>query len=305
MGGNSRKRSAARRNAAAKAAAAPQASQAQLVDEAMDTPTHEQAQKVRYQKVGHTDEMGIAHGFGYRREPWFETLAKTKDNAVTQDELVALRFYRAAFDRCERSPTKSCLNVGVGGGLRDAASGILMATPAIMEAKRKVRLCEEVLGIFASTVRAVGLQDRSFSDIAIERFGGRDQHWIDVKDPAQPSYIKIVPKSGRHRDAIRKEFYAGLRLLTKRVRILVSTPGIEEVWVEPGNPLAFIRRGAAAPNGLYRLWGDSERVDDLMSRLRDSHGDDLHFPTPQDARAALDDADGGRLSRLSEQELAR
>lgn len=57
-------------------------------------------------------------------------------------------------------------------------------------------------------------------------------------------------------------------------------------------------------DGLYRPWGDSDRVDDLMSRLRDQHGDDLDFPTPQAAREALDEADGGRLSRLSDQELA-
>ncbi|MBB4857183.1 hypothetical protein HNO88_000490 [Novosphingobium chloroacetimidivorans] len=291
------------------------------IDELVEGPTPEQSDRVNYQKTTHTDEMGAKVGFGYRREPWFETLNRASANAITRDELLALRFYRAAFDRCERSPTKSCLNVGVGGGLRDPGSSIVSSTPAIVEARRKVRLCESVLGSWLVTVRAVALQDRSFSDIAIERFGGRKQDWIIVDEPvlkdgrpvkvggkvltAPVTREKIVPRSGRHRETIRQEFYAGLRLLTKQVRTLVSTPGIEEIWVEPGVRSASIRRGVAAPNGLYRLWGNSDRIDDVLSRLRAKHGDGLDFATPADARTALDEADGGMLLRLSEQELSR
>jgi hypothetical protein len=293
----------------------------QMDEATIAEPTVEQAAKVTYRRTDHTDEMGLRIGTGYRRESLFETMAATAANAITRDELVALRFYRAAFDRCERSPTKSCLNVGVGGGLRDPGGAFLSSTPAMAEAKRKVRLCEEVLGNVLLTVRAVALYDRTFSDIAIERFGGRSQDWIEdqpvFKANGQPlrengkvvmekvSRPRIVPRSGRHRQLVRDEFYAGLRLLTKRVRNLTIQPGIEEVWIQPGSGHATIYRGVSAPNGLYRLWGDSDRIDDLMSRLRDAHGDELDFPTPQEARLALDEADGGRLSRLSEQELAQ
>ncbi len=289
--------------------------------EPIDQPTPEQGARVTYLRTVHTDEMGVRVGMGYRREPLFETMAKKSANAITRDELAALQFYRGAFDGCEMSMTRSCLNVSNGAGLRDPGSALASITPAVIEAKRKLRLCEDVLGLSLATMRAIVLHDRSISDVAIERFGGRKQDWIIVNEPVfkngrqvrvdgKPltravSKERIVPKSGRHRDAISKEFHAGLRLLTKRVRFLVSTPGIEEVWIEPGQGAAraMIRRGVAAPNGLYRLWGHSEQVDDLMSRLRDVNGEGLSFPTPQDARAALDEADGGRLLRLSNVEM--
>lgn len=301
MSGNSRRR----RRAAAKAVPAAKKVDCSPSGEVVDNPTPEQSGKVHYRRTDHTDEMGARIGFGYRREPWFETLARTTANGITRDELAALQFYRGAFDRCERSATRCALDVSGGRGVSGSVPSILNSTPAMVEARRKVRLCEEALGSWLGTLRAVALHDYNFSDIAIERFGGRDQDWIDVSDKEQPNKVRIVPRSGRHRDLIRKEFYAGLRLLTKRVRMLVSTPGIEEVWVQPGKATAVIYRGAAAPNGLYRLWGNSDRVDDLMSRLRDKYGDHLSFPTAQDARAALDEADGGSLLRLSDQELAR
>lgn len=289
-------------------------------EEPVVAPTREQMDRVHYRRGVHTDEMGARVGSGYRREPLFETIARTKGNAITQDELTALRFYRSAFDRCERSPTKSCLNVGPGGGLHDPAASIVNTTPAIAEAKRKVQLCEAALGNALHTMRAVALHDLTFSEIAIHRYGGRRQNWIEVNEPVlrdgKPVKVngkpltravhheKVAPRSGRHRDLIRREFIAGLRLLAKRVRALVSLPGVEEVWIEPGKTSAAIVRGACAPNGLYRLWGDSDGVDDLMSQLRDAHGEELVFPNAEAARAALDAADGGKLARLNDQELA-
>jgi hypothetical protein len=282
-------------------------------------PTPEQGERATFVKKQHTSEMGQQVGFGYRRRPLFETMADAS-SAISRDELSALRFYRSAFDRCDRSPTRSCLAVGNGG--RSSNSGvptIMLDTPAIAEARRKVRFCEAALGKFIATVRAVALDDRSFSDIAIERYGSRPQNWIVINEPVlrhgkkvivdgrpltRPVHQeRIVPRSGRHREIVRQEFAVGLKLLTDAVRSMVSTPGVEEVWIRPGAKDARIERGACAPNGLYRMWGSSSAVDAVLRDMRGEHGEHLRFPTAQAARLAFDAAAGLRLTRLDEDEL--
>ena len=290
---------------------------------AMEQPTSEQASRVEYIRQQIHDEMGKRVGFAYRRQPLFETMAIGKANAITVDELAALRFYRTAFDRCDQSATKSCLNVGAGGRAHSGRDPI-SATPAILEAKRKVRLCEEAMGgMVLTTMRAVVLDDRSFSEIAIERFGGRNQDWIIVDElvlrngkPVMENgkrvtktvhRERIAPRSGRHRQVVSDEFRVGLRALTDRVRSLVSRPGIEELWIEPADKGASIRRGVCAPNGLYRRWGSSIHIDGVLAALRGMHGDTLSFATAAAARGALEAADvaaGSHLTQLLHEELA-
>ncbi len=290
---------------------------------AMDQPTAEQAGRVEYVRQQVRDEMGKQVGFAYRRRPLFETMAAGKANAITIDELAALRFYRTAFDRCDQSATKSCLNVGAGGA-GGSAKDLISATPAILEAKRKVALCEGALGgTLLTTMRAVVLDDRSFSEIAIERFGGRNQDWIIVDEPVLRAgkplvengkpvtktvhRERIAPRSGRHRQIISDEFRMGLRALTERVRSLVSRPGIEELWIEPAGKGASIRRGVCAPNGLYRRWGSSIHIDGVLAVLRDMHGETLSFASASGAQSALEAADvtaGGHLAHLAGEDLA-
>jgi hypothetical protein len=220
--------------------------------------------------------------------------------------------------------------------------GQLSATPALVEAKRKVRLCEAALGNTLATVRGVALFDKTFSAIAMERYGSRRQNWLvdenrDLRLPDGspdpdggwieedvPNALglptkgklplktvfreRLVPKSGRHREAIRQEFVAGLRQLTAAVRTLITTPGVEELWVQPGaaglNSPATIQRGVAAPNDAYRVWGDSARVDAVQAELTGRYGVDLAFPTAAAAKAALEAAEAGRLIRLDEDDAS-
>lgn len=290
---------------------------------AMDQPTAEQAGRVEYVRQQVRDEMGKQVGFAYRRRPLFETMAAGKANAITVDELAALRFYRTAFDRCDQSATKSCLNVGAGGA-RGSGQDLISATPAILEAKRKLRLCEEAMGgQVLTTMRAVVLDDRSFSEIAIARFGGRNQDWIIVDEPVLRNgkpvtengklvtktvhRERIAPRSGRHRQAVSDEFRVGLRALTDRVRSLVSRPGIEELWIEPAGKGASIRRGVCAPNGLYRRWGSSIHIDGVLAAMRGVHGETLSFASASAAQGALEAADiaaGSHLAQLASEELA-
>jgi hypothetical protein len=288
----------------------------------MDQPTAEQAGRVEYVRQQVRDEMGHHVGFAYRRRPLFETMAAGKANAITIDELAALRFYRTAFDRCDQSATKSCLNVGVGGA-RVSGNDPTSATPAILEAKRKLRLCEEAMGgQVLTTMRAVVLDDRSFSEIAIERFGGRNQDWIIVDEPVFRNgkpvtengkpvtktvhRERIAPRSGRHRQVVSDEFRIGLRALTDRVRSLVSRPGIEELWIESAGKGASIRRGVCAPNGLYRRWGSSIHIDGVLAAMRGMYGETLSFMSASAAQGALEAADtatGNHLSQLASEEL--
>ena len=268
------------------------------VKEAIDQPTPEQAARATFDLGTVKTEMGQFVGRAYRRRPLFETMRA--NGGLSPDEVDALRFYRASFDRIERSPMKSCLNVEPGGGLTPA-SAVFTATPSVLVAKRNVRLCEAGLGFNLPTMRAVALLDRTFSEIAIERYGGRDQDWIVDGEPR----TRIAPRSGRHRQIIREEFGAALKVLTDTVRSLTTRAAVQEVWVYVDDDgTATIRRGLQAPNGLYRCWGDSEKLDTIMEALRVRWGRQLKFRTPELARAALDEADAGRLSRLEPDELA-
>lgn len=257
----------------------------------IEEPTPELRARVAFDIATIKCEMGKVIGRAYRRRPLFETMRTA--GALSPDEVEALRYYRTAHDRCEYSPMKSCLNVEHGGGGFSASAVAFSTSPSIVSARRNVRLCEEGLGFTLATMRAVALQDRSFSELAIDRHGSRE------KDG------KILPRSGRHRTEVKDEFQAGLRILTDTVRILTTRAAIDEIWVWPEkNGTATIRRGLVAPTGTYRCWGNSEKLDVILARLRERWGNALSFSSPTEARAAMDEADAGRLGRLLEEELA-
>ena len=103
---------------------------------------------------------------------------------------------------------------------------------------------------------------------------------------------------------IAQEFRDGLRILTVQHQLLGSRSAIEEIWIQPeADGTATIHRGVSAPNGLYRVWGGRSMVAKVFVDLGEL-GSDLTFPTPLDARSALDEAANGRLIGLSESELA-
>jgi len=272
-----------------------------------DQPTPEMQARVAFSLGPVVSEMGDVLGLAYRRRPLIETMASK--GAISPDEIGALRYYRTAFDRSERSPVKSCLNISSSGRAAPAAFGMKSATPSMLEAKRKVAMCESIMGHAKDTMRGVVLEDKSFSQIAMERFGSRTvipPRKVDKEGRARGDHReKIAPKSGRHRELIRQEFIVGMRLLTDAIRRSITTGAVEEVWVQPlENGGAIIRRSFAAPAGRYRCWGDNVLVDRVMSDLRKTHGDDLQFPSAAAAIAALKDAEDGRLRHLQPEELA-
>ncbi|MCP4028570.1 MAG: hypothetical protein GY736_19985 [Sphingomonas sp.] len=291
--------------------------------ELIDAPTPEQASRVEYERRQTRNEMGQTIGFSYHRQPLFETMAAK--GLIAPNELASLRYYRTAFDRCERSPTKSCLNVGVGGGGKNAYHEVASATPSVLDARRRVAMCESVLGQARSTMRSVVLHDLTFSEIAIERFGGRRQDWIEVTEPilkpdgkqlvvkgVGPQWRtyhreKIAPRSGRHREMVRQEFLAGLNALTRRLEAEVNMGGVQEIWIEPDDACAFVRLGMCSPPRRFRLWGSRDEVAQLRDALAITYGSELRFGTAAAARDALNAAND-KLRRpllcLEDDELA-
>lgn len=272
-------------------------------DASTDRPTPEMAARVKFELGQVTTETGLPFGFAYRRKPLIETMALK--GGLSPDEIGALRYYRTAFDRCERSPVKSCLNVSNSGRGARADITIMQSTPSMIDAKRRLRECESCLGPNLTTMRGLVLDDKSFSVMAMERFGSRHVS-------ASGGRIKVTPKSGRHREIVRQEFIAGVRLLTSRIRHLVTTGRhgvtsgwLEELWVDPlPGGTAVIRRSSAAPAGRYRIWGEDVIVAQVMADLRSKHGDALEFTSATLAIEVLDRANDARLRRLETDELA-
>ncbi|MFX4086151.1 hypothetical protein ACKU27_13720 [Sphingobium yanoikuyae] len=280
---------------------------AQMRDQ-MDHPTPEMQARANFELGKVTDETGQSVGFAYRRKPLIETMALK--GGFSPDELAALRFYRTAFDRSERSPVKCCLNVsGSGRGTSGAAFGIFHATPAMLDAKRKLQYCEHGFGNLKDTMRGVVLMDKSFSEIAIDRFGSRivkPPAYVDKEGHARGDHReKITPRSGRHRETVRQEFIVGLKVLTDTVRAMITTGSVEEIWVDPNaDGTALIKRGIAAPAGRYRCWGDSALLDRVIAELRAQCGNDLSFKSATAAISAIKTVEDGRLRHLDPEELA-
>lgn len=293
------------------------ADQAQEKAAAM-APTPEMLARVSFEYGDVKSEMGIKVGAAYRRRPLYQTMAK-KAGRFTADEFAALEAYRSVFDRCERSPVASCLAAQHGGGGRSPGS-FIHASPSIVEAKRKLGMLERGLGQTLATMRDVVLLDKSFSVVAMERFGCRRRNWIIVDEPVMKDgrALKkagkpitraafredLAPRSGRHRQIIADEFACGLRLLTTAASRL-SGAVVDELWVQPrADGTAIIHRASVAPNGLYRMWGPGAVVTSVIDQLLQRHNDCLVFPTPEAARDALVEAAGVSLHCLGPDDLA-
>lgn len=290
-----------------------------VAGEPIEQPTPEMQRRVSYQFGPVKTEMNVQIGSAYRRQPLYITMAK-KDGRFSPDQFAALQEYRLIFDRSERSPFASCLANPQGRGRALGPASVIHASPAIVEAKRKLSLLERGLGLYLNTMRAVVLYDRSFSEIAIERFGSRRRSWIAVDQPVvrdgQPVKVDgkpifhavhredIVPRSGRDRQKIADEFNRGLTLLTLASELLRGG-SMAELWVHPRDDgSAIIHRAACAPNGLFRLWGPSGVVNQVVDDLLEANDDRLVFSSAIEARDTLLRIEDGRLHKLDPDELA-
>lgn len=181
-------------------------------------PTPEQRAKAEYARRGGKVEKGQVGAAAYARLPLFEKLAKTHN--ISAEGLAALRFYRAAFEAQDSSPTRCALNdEGRGGGvplcLPFSISSMLLSDLA---GGTILNVVERQLGHALATMRAVALEDQTFSAVAIARFGSRIVPYVE-QERRRPRnrkgeklrYVdKVVPISGRHRQIIADEFTAGV-----------------------------------------------------------------------------------------------
>jgi hypothetical protein len=187
-------------------------------------PTPEQMRRAQYEPQSAKTHKGQVTSSAYRRRPLFETLAKGK-SGIDADGLRALRFYRDRYEGTAKSLTRCALDIEGRGG------GDPHRLPPGLDADYIVKRCDAEMGAVADTMRAVALEDQSFSEVAIARFGSRTQSWIEqekvrgrTKKGGKLRFVeKIVPKSGRHREIIRDEFLLGLERLKEAVRPFLRT----------------------------------------------------------------------------------
>lgn len=293
--------------------------QAVVDREPAEQPTPEMLARVEFEFGPVRTEMNIQIGSAYRRLPLYLSMAKKADR-FTWEELNAMRLYRSVFDRCERSPMGCALSIDAGGGRGLKPNSFIHASPGVVEAKRKLALLERGLGRALPILRAVILEDKSFSVIAMETYGCRARSWIIIDEPVVRNGLPvmadgkpvtravhredIVPRSGRDRARVAKDFYAGLKLLTVAAE-RISEAGVHEVWVHARDDgTAIIHRASLAPNGTFRMWGNPGVVESVMNRLLEQNDDRLMFPSPEAARDALMEAADGSLAQLEPDELA-
>ncbi|MFZ2996256.1 MAG: hypothetical protein WA070_08770 [Sphingobium sp.] len=171
-------------------------------------PTPEQQGRATYALGDVVDTRpggkAITIGKAYRREPYFEELARREATGISEDDLRCLRFYRNAFEAAQRSPVRSVLNRDSGSG---QGEGPMLAT--LMSASDHTYL-ERGVGAIVSTLRAVALDDKSYAQVAMDRWGSREQRWIINGEHR----VKIVPKSGKHAGVVREEFLQAVGRLT-------------------------------------------------------------------------------------------
>lgn len=260
----------------------------------VERPTPEMEARVQYRLGQVVGEDGTPFGVAYRRRPLIESMADKI--GLTASEVEALRYYRTAFDRSETSLVKSSLNNSFARQAHGGSAGGRV-TLDMLRARGLVRYCEAILGVNLRTMRDVVLLDKSFSEVAIDRFGSR-------LTAGAKGAMKVVPKSGRHRSIIRDEFIAGMKLLTAQIG-RNNRESTEEVWViilPDGG--AAIRRGLISPLGRYRLIGDREVVRSVLAALEEKHGPGMAFASAPAAIEALEAASKGQLQQTDLDDLA-
>lgn len=118
-------------------------------------------------------------GMRYRRIPVIETMLERKQ--LSHEEYRRLAHYRDQASLAERSPVKSCLDQGQGGG------GDITPTAAVTSAILTTARIERDLGSLADIARAVAVEDKSLSEWCVEKFGGRERYGPGGK------FVAVVP----------------------------------------------------------------------------------------------------------------
>jgi len=118
-------------------------------------------------------------GMRYRKVPVIETMLERKQ--LTHEEYRRLAHYRDQASLAERSPVKSCLDQGLGGG------GDITPTAAITSAILATARIERDLGSLADIARAVAVDDKSLSQWCVDKFGGRERYGPGGK------FVAVVP----------------------------------------------------------------------------------------------------------------
>lgn len=258
-------------------------------------PTPEQERHGDYVRGSAKTAHGQVNSVAYRRRPKFETLAKAKGSDIDRAGLEAMRFYRDSHEEAARSLTRCALDVqAAGGGMPSCLPPGLSNVPLewLAAGATVPQELERAIGNVVSTMRAVVLEDMSFSDVAIARFGSRRQSWLETekqrgrtKRGGKMVFVeKIVPKSGRHREIVRQEFTLGLRRLTKAHQLMTSTakqarkgrmqePSLAEltqppaVQAAPAEPLPSIDPIYLDESGRMKPW--AEIADIIRASLLD------------------------------------
>lgn len=194
--------------------------------EPIASPPLEQAHRFTEKPHAVRTEKGQVVGRAYRRLPLFETIAKQparKDDPngprlILPHQLRALRFYRSAWEGVQASETRCALDVD------SVRGGLPTGMPSVLMSDYRVKACDKAMGAIGDTMRAVALQDMSFSDVAIARFGSRERQRIVIgSGRRKPKVVnEIVPRSGRHREIIRDEFLSALKILSDEVEAITA-----------------------------------------------------------------------------------
>jgi len=209
----------------------------------------------------------------YRKQPWFESLCG-RDDAFTDEDLTALRYYRNAYEQSQRSETRCALASmvhGSGGGNGEPSL-------AVARAKSVLEHLEPALGSLLTTMRAITLEDLTYEQVAMARFGYR---YDDFYDSASGTFTQRPRNtSGRNPGKIKAEFVAGAKLLTaamlgRRAAANANGPAVGEMPVEGvpvhrqlsdaiyrrngmGRPVASIIIAQATMDAIRRELGDDE-----------------------------------------------
>lgn len=180
-------------------------------------PTPEQAGKATYLEAEVNDYVGgrrVRVGNAYRRQPRFETIA-----GITVAQLFALRHYRRAFDVSELSATKSCLDVGPGGGGTGGAETAISRLEALAFADHEVRRIEATIAAeLLPVLRAVALHDMDFKAVADEVWGST---------------------SGKRREQVRATFLRGADALARRAKPAAASAPAGNTPSTPSPPPAI------------------------------------------------------------------
>lgn len=172
-------------------------------------PTPEQQAKAEYclSEILDRSDSGkmLVLGKAYRRRPWFETMYER--NLIGRDDLLALRWYRAAHEAADRSELKSCLNRTVGRG----EAGL---PPHVIAARQNLAICADAMGPVRDVVALVAIADMPFKQVAMAVYGTREQLWIKNGEHSS----KIIPRSRSDVERVEQEFRHGLQRLLDSVR---------------------------------------------------------------------------------------